>query len=49
MALISRPVFYQLAELAEERAGVIGVVSRDCFMPLEPSTRSSHNGEDVSV
>ncbi|ASJ74952.1 DUF1285 domain-containing protein [Granulosicoccus antarcticus] len=33
-ALISRTVFYQLAELAEERNGVLGVVSKGCFMPL---------------
>lgn len=33
-ALISRPVFYQLADYAQERDGVLGVVSRDCFMAL---------------
>ena len=33
-ALISRTVFYQLAELAEERDGIPGVVSSGCFMPL---------------
>lgn len=33
-ALISRAVFYQLAELAEERDGVLGVVSHGSFMPL---------------
>lgn len=37
LALISRPVYYQMAELAEERDGIFGVVSRDCFMPLEAS------------
>lgn len=36
-ALISRPVFYQLAELAVERDGVPGVISRGCFMPLSES------------
>ena len=37
-ALISRAVFYQLAEWAEERTGVLGVSSQGCFMPLsEPS------------
>lgn len=33
-ALISRAVFYQLAELAEERNGVVGVMSSGCFFPL---------------
>lgn len=33
-ALISRPVYYELAELAEERNGVIGLESRGCFMRL---------------
>lgn len=33
-ALISRTVFYELAELAEERKGVLGVMSSGCFMPL---------------
>ncbi len=33
-ALISRAVFHQLAELAEERNGIIGVMSSGCFMPL---------------
>lgn len=33
-ALISRTVFYQLAELAEERGGKLGVMSSGCFMPL---------------
>ncbi|NND90900.1 MAG: DUF1285 domain-containing protein [Granulosicoccus sp.] len=33
-ALISRSVYYQLADLAEERDGVLGVVSAECFMPL---------------
>ena len=41
-ALISRTVFYQLAELAEERDGVSGVMSRGCFMPLSaPETPES--------
>lgn len=34
-ALISRPVFLELAELAEERDGRLGVVSGGCFMPLD--------------
>lgn len=33
-ALISRSVYYELADLAEERNGVIGVESRGCFMGL---------------
>jgi hypothetical protein len=37
-ALISRTVFYQLAELAEERDGVVGVLSRGCFMPLSAAS-----------
>ena len=37
-ALISRAVFYQLAEWSEERQGVLGVTSKGCFMPLsEPA------------
>ena len=36
-ALINRPVFYQLAEWAEEHDGVIGVVSAGSFMPLSSS------------
>lgn len=37
-ALISRTVFYQLAQLSEERVGVLGVASNGYFMPLsEPS------------
>ncbi|MFT6639710.1 MAG: hypothetical protein ACJAUZ_000700 [Flavobacteriaceae bacterium] len=33
-ALISRTVFYQLAEWSEERVGVLGVTSKGFFMPL---------------
>ncbi|MDB4223134.1 DUF1285 domain-containing protein [Granulosicoccus sp.] len=36
-ALISRTVFYQLAEWSEERDGVLGVTSNGCFMPLSES------------
>ena len=39
-ARISRSVFYQLAEWAEERDGVYGVVSQGCFMPLSEIERS---------
>ena len=44
-ALISRSVFFQLAELAEERNEVLGVESRGCFMPLsEPADLTpAHN------
>ena len=36
-ALISRAVFLELAEHVEERGdGMLGVVSRDTFMPLSP-------------
>ncbi|MBX2879074.1 MAG: DUF1285 domain-containing protein [Granulosicoccus sp.] len=35
-ARISRRAFYDLVEWAEERDGVIGVVSGDQFMPLSP-------------
>jgi len=37
-ALISRAVFYQLAEWSEERLGVLGVMSKGCFMPLSEPT-----------
>jgi len=37
-ALISRTVFYQLADWAEERQNVIGVTSSGIFMPLSEST-----------
>ena len=33
-ALISRSVFIELAEHVEQREGTLGVLSRDCFMPL---------------
>lgn len=36
-ALISRAVFLELAEHAEERDGTFGVVSRGVFMPLGPA------------
>lgn len=36
-ALISRTVFCQLAELAEERDGMLGVASNGFFMPLQES------------
>lgn len=36
-ALISRAVFLELAELAEERDGRLGVMSCGCFMPLDAS------------
>lgn len=39
-ARISRTVFYQLAEWAEERDGIHGVVSQGCFMPLSEIERS---------
>ena len=35
-ALISRALFLELAGLAEEREGVLGVLSRGHFMPLSP-------------
>ena len=37
-ALISRAVFLELAELAEERDEALGVVSRGAFMPLSAET-----------
>ena len=37
LALISRPVFMELAGLAEERDGELGVVSRGTFMVLGPA------------
>jgi uncharacterized protein len=37
-ALISRSVFYQLAEYSEERAGLLGVTSKGFFMPLSEPT-----------
>jgi hypothetical protein len=33
-ALIARPVFYELVELAQEREGVLGVESRGVWFPL---------------
>ena len=39
-ALISRTVFYQLADWAEERDGVLGVESRGCFMMLSETQDS---------
>ena len=39
-ALISRAVFLELAELAEERDGLLGVLSRGTFMPLGPSAEA---------
>ena len=36
-ALISRAVFFQLADYSEERSGVIGVTSNGYFMPLSES------------
>jgi hypothetical protein len=37
-ALISRPVFYELVEMAEERDGVLGVESRGAWFPLGPAS-----------
>ncbi len=43
-ALISRAVFLELAELAEERDGRLGVMSCGCFMPLDaPDNDDSHD------
>ena len=36
-ARIARPVFYQLVEMGETRAGVVGVVSRGAWFPLGPA------------
>ena len=36
-ALISRAVFLELAGLAEERDGTLGVLSRGAFLPLGPA------------
>lgn len=40
-ALISRTVFLELAELAEERDGRLGVMSSGCFMPLDDADSES--------
>ena len=37
-ALISRTVFYELAQWSEERTGVLGVTSEGFFMPLSEPT-----------
>jgi len=37
-ALISRPVFYQLAQWTEERNGLLGVTSNGFFMPMSEPT-----------
>lgn len=39
-ALISRAAFFQLADWAEERSGVLGVESRGCFMVLSEAQSS---------
>jgi hypothetical protein len=36
-ALISRPVFYELAEIAQARDGQLGVVSNGAWFPLGPA------------
>jgi len=36
-ALIARPVFYELVELAEERDGALGVESHGAWFPLGPA------------
>lgn len=35
-ALITRPVFYELVELADERGGVLGVASDGAWFPIGP-------------
>ena len=45
-ALISRAVFLELAEHAEERDGTLGVVSRELFMPLGPSESSGRTSSE---
>ncbi|HEY8616681.1 DUF1285 domain-containing protein [Phenylobacterium sp.] len=36
-ALIARPVFYELAEMAEEREGALGVASNGAWFPIGPA------------
>lgn len=36
-ALIARPVFYELAEMAEERDGALGVTSGGAWFPIGPA------------
>ena len=36
-ALINRPVFYELVEMAEERDGVMGVTSHGAWFPVGPA------------
>jgi uncharacterized protein len=36
-ALIARPVFYELVEMAEQRDGVLGVTSAGTFFPIGPT------------
>jgi hypothetical protein len=36
-ALIARPAFYELVEMAQERDGVLGVTSNGAWFPLDPS------------
>ena len=42
-ALINRATFYQLADLMEERDGVYGVMSRECFMPMSFTDATAAN------
>lgn len=45
-ALIARPIFYELVELADEHAGRLGVWSRGTFFPLDrqPATVTTSPG-----
>jgi hypothetical protein len=40
-ALIARPVFYELVDIAEDRDGVLGVESHGAWFPLGPSAGPS--------
>lgn len=40
-ALISRPAFYDLVELAQERGGRLGVASNGAWFPVEPEAAAA--------
>ena len=48
-ALISRAVFYQLADWAEDKNGIIGVESSGVFMPLSETPASGASFTETPV
>ena len=43
-ALFSRPAWYRLVEMAQEREGVLSVVSGDCIFPLQGEQGAANDG-----